>query len=495
MILTCDKRRYIAKVEFPLNGEKITLNLKKSYLIGKQTPVWILRESYGDSLIEETDPLTVGNAVQFYVDEDKNASIVAVTNKEDKIKIWGAYGRQLISPVYYSESYKRRRRSVDNENFTKINESEISITDFYKISQVSKFEITKNINSLLTKRREYFDKNSWKELDNSRKVRETPENSTVYPEILVIADYNIKFTTVSSPQFYNFLMYLIVFWNSVDLRFRALQDPRIRFHISGIVVAMSHESVPFLQSNFFLNRIESVGAIRSMGYWMSNRKKIFSMKSYDISIAMTNLPLGQLNMQYTDMAGVVNKIGGYCAVDWFPFTIPRAIIRDKLDFSGILGATHEIGHIFGAMHNGEDNNKKCPDYNGNIMDSTDTYACTKNIWSECSKRSISKFFKSDKADCFRNIERSKDAGDSIFLPISLLDQCNSRGFMYACKPTSTTCRALLCRDSGWEGFKTLWSCTNTGPAVEGSPCGKGICRNHLCIPSKHPLSGDFSLKL
>lgn len=54
----------------------------------------------------------------------------------------------------------------------------------------------------------------------------------------MICDQNLLNYRLSSPQFYNFLMYLIVFWNSVDLRFRELQNPRIRLHISGIVVAM-----------------------------------------------------------------------------------------------------------------------------------------------------------------------------------------------------------------------------------------------------------------
>lgn len=44
-------------------------------------------------------------------------------------------------------------------------------------------------------------------------------------------------------------------------------------------------------------------------------------------------------------AGVASAIGGYCAVDSLPSSLPRAIIRDNLDFSGILRATHEIGHM------------------------------------------------------------------------------------------------------------------------------------------------------
>lgn len=47
----------LTKVEFSLNNKNITLNLKKSYLIGTRTPVWVLKEGYLDSLIEETDPL------------------------------------------------------------------------------------------------------------------------------------------------------------------------------------------------------------------------------------------------------------------------------------------------------------------------------------------------------------------------------------------------------------------------------------------------------
>ncbi|KAK0164189.1 hypothetical protein PV328_002845 [Microctonus aethiopoides] len=490
----------LTKVEFPLNNKNITLNLKKSYLIGTRTPVWVLREGNPDSLIEEIDPLTIGNAVQYYVDEDENASLGVITNYENEISVWGTYDEYFISPGHYSRFYKRRRRSVDNKNSTNIHESEVSITDFHKISRISKFEISKSIKSLLNKRREYFDKNGWKESNKSRKVREASKNFTIYPEILVITDYNIKFTSVNSPQFYNFLMYLIVFWNSVDLRFRELQDPRIRLHISGIVVAMSHKSVPFFrsnlftpffESNFFMNRIKPNASIHSMGYWMSDHKKIFHMQLYDISIAMTNLPLcrNDTECRITSTLGAASAIGGYCAID----SLPRAIIRDNLDFSGILRATHEIGHILGASHDGTINNEKCLNYNDNIMNPFEENAYTKNIWSECSKRSISKFFKNNGTDCFRNIERSKDAGDNIILPVSLLDQCNSRGFMYACETTSTTCQALLCWNSGWEGLKTFWRCTNTGPAVEGSPCGKGICRNHLCIPTKHPLSGDFGL--
>lgn len=66
-----------------------------------------------------------------------------------------------------------------------------------------------------------------------RKKREAPY--TIYPEILVIVDYDGYRLHGGDNQ--QIKRYFVSFWNGVDLRYKLLKGPKIRISIAGIIIS------------------------------------------------------------------------------------------------------------------------------------------------------------------------------------------------------------------------------------------------------------------
>lgn len=68
---------------------------------------------------------------------------------------------------------------------------------------------------------------------HSRKKREAPY--TIYPEILVIVDYDGY--RLHGGDNLQVKRYFVSFWNGVDLRYKLLKGPKIRVSIAGIIIS------------------------------------------------------------------------------------------------------------------------------------------------------------------------------------------------------------------------------------------------------------------
>lgn len=67
----------------------------------------------------------------------------------------------------------------------------------------------------------------------SRNKREAPY--TIYPEILVIVDYDGY--RLHGGDNLQIKRYFVSFWNGVDLRYKLLKGPKIRISIAGIIIS------------------------------------------------------------------------------------------------------------------------------------------------------------------------------------------------------------------------------------------------------------------
>ena len=105
---------------------------------------------------------------------------------------------------------------------------------------------------------------------------------------------------------------MLAYWNSVDLRFRLLEAPKVRLNIAGIVIAtvsvlhwknlgllniielsrnLSQDPNVFsffTANNVTADKIHSESTIRSFSKYMYQVKTTFPFDSYDIAIAMTS---------------------------------------------------------------------------------------------------------------------------------------------------------------------------------------------------------------
>ena len=67
----------------------------------------------------------------------------------------------------------------------------------------------------------------------NRRKRNAPY--TIYPEILVIVDYDGY--RLHGGDNIEIKRYFISFWNGVDLRYKLLKNPKIRISIAGIIIS------------------------------------------------------------------------------------------------------------------------------------------------------------------------------------------------------------------------------------------------------------------
>lgn len=66
-----------------------------------------------------------------------------------------------------------------------------------------------------------------------RRRREAPY--TIYPEILVIVDYDGYRLHGGDNQ--QIKRYFVSFWNGVDMRYKLLKGPKVRISIAGIIIS------------------------------------------------------------------------------------------------------------------------------------------------------------------------------------------------------------------------------------------------------------------
>ena len=165
-----------------------------------------------------------------------------------------------------------------------------------------------------------------------------------------------------------------------------------------------------------------------------------------------------------------------------------AIVEDSGGYSGVLVAAHEIGHLLGAVHDGDSaprylrgpGAKSCPWSKGYIM--SDLRRTVRGqLWSDCSIKQIQYFLKTKTASCLLNQPRHQDypLPGPGFLPgrqLSLDAQCYADKGTRACYHDQRVCTQLFCYNKNYRG------CYAYHPAVEGSSCGTGkLCTGGRCV--------------
>nr|XP_061818785.1 A disintegrin and metalloproteinase with thrombospondin motifs 2-like [Nerophis lumbriciformis] len=152
-------------------------------------------------------------------------------------------------------------------------------------------------------------------------------------------------------------------------------------------------------------------------------------------------------------------------------------------FSSAFVAAHEIGHVLGMKHDGEEN--ECDDdvLLGSIMSPRVQASFYRYHWSRCSWSELHKHLPI--YDCLRDDPFSPDWPIPPLLPgfqYSMEQQC---GFDFGpgygtCNayPNLQPCQQLWCSDSN----NPFFCRSKKGPPLDGTPCGQGKhCYRGLCI--------------
>ena len=166
-----------------------------------------------------------------------------------------------------------------------------------------------------------------------------------------------------------------------------------------------------------------------------------------------------------------------------------ALVEDSGGYSGVVVTAHELGHLLGAVHDGDaapsylrgPGAKACPWSAGYIMSDL-RHTARGQAWSQCSAKQIRHFLATLTASCLYNAPASNSPGYSLPGPatlpgasISLDDQCGRDKGTRACYHDHRVCAQLFCYTPNYR------SCYAYRPAVEGSKCGHGkMCINGKC---------------
>ncbi|XP_974106.1 A disintegrin and metalloproteinase with thrombospondin motifs like isoform X1 [Tribolium castaneum] len=328
----------------------------------------------------------------------------------------------------------------------------------------------------------------------SRKKREAPY--TIYPEILVIVDYDGY--RLHGGDNLQIKRYFVSFWNGVDMRYKLLKGPKIRISIAGIIISRGRDATPYLERNRVgRDAIDSAAALTDMGKYLFRERRL---PVYDIAVAITKLDM--CRRSYPN--DVCNRgtagfayVGGACVVNKRLEKVNSvAIIEDTGGFSGIIVAAHEVGHLLGAVHDGSPppsylggpGAEKCQWTDGYIM--SDLRHTERGFrWSPCSVSSFHHFLNGDTATCLYNVPHEDDSLPRV-LPGKLLTldaQCRRDRGTSACFKDDRVCAQLFCFDAS-SGY-----CVAYRPAAEGSPCGDGqYCLNGRCVAEHENIIPDYT---
>ncbi|XP_034948287.1 venom metalloproteinase 3-like [Chelonus insularis] len=449
---------------------KLWLNPQEGTLASYQTRVWLLRNR--DQLIEQ--PNYMRQIIpRMYQDHASAATLYIDNLKQGAIQLYGAIGNnQYYVQPFPNGNYRRYPRSADN-NTEAFPDHQYHIV--YKVPDGRQY-LNKLLNPL---------QNLWNNQPNKYS-----QINTVYPEIMVVIDYPLFQKMNYSLDFA--VRYTLAFFNAVDLKYRSFDTPKYRLNVAGIIVAADPEALPYAQEVYYNTKPALLNAdvlLQQSEPWMGWLGQMIGHDSFDTAITLTSrtLCVNKPGGCFPGSIGYAN-VGLYCK----PFRAPNdpnrlwrrghGVVYDFADFEGIRTTAHELGHLFGVNHDGDNwKNQNCDANKGHIMTPSVKFTDNGSEWSYCSLTEFQEYLNNKEPTCLFN--QPKGTGDKIsrFLPGQMMD-ANQQCFHYvgtrAHVINESICRSLACVDPNRPGYYI-----QSFEAAEGTRCGpKSICLHSKCVP-------------
>ncbi|CAG5099735.1 Similar to Adamts16: A disintegrin and metalloproteinase with thrombospondin motifs 16 (Mus musculus) [Cotesia congregata] len=311
----------------------------------------------------------------------------------------------------------------------------------------------------------------------NRNKRSLPD--VIYPQVLAILDSTLY--QILNKDYKTAILYLLSFWNAVDLRYRTISNPKVRINVAGFIISVSEGGTPYLENNRRGDiELDADLALIDMSHYFYKETR-FPFETYDMAVALTNYDICNVEYGYCDPStlGYAFEMGACNRSSIDRNTEAVGIVEDNGGYGAILPAAHEVGHLAGVPHDGTEEASDCSGLDGYIMTPTVTFGHNSFHWSKCSKKLMDDFFAMSDASClFDQPRRSKQI--PLMLPgkIQTLDQqCQKVYGTKACFYDERVCTKLECQIPRGGG-----SCKSISSAAEGSKCGEGMfCIRGNCI--------------
>ncbi|XP_051172451.1 venom metalloproteinase antarease TserMP_A-like [Leptopilina boulardi] len=328
------------------------------------------------------------------------------------------------------------------------------------------------------------------ELDENLNIPEKSklgDPEIIYPEIMIFVD-DALFSRFNK-DVEKTVKYILAFWNGVDLRYRAFKTPEIFLNIARIILVEG--PLPFEKNTSpsnDRNKIFDTRILNSFGQYLYNEDRIGFKRDYDVAILMTGKDL--INENYGNFTTGISYVNGACNKSAEDYKIRAVgVIEDNGGFKGIRAGAHELAHLLGAPHDGDEGTSlggpgaiTClPDY-GFLM-SYERDNRNQFYFSSCTKQSITYYTSLARAECLRDNPARKMGTYKLnrILPgklMTLNEQCRKSGFYAPRYNDSSVCQDLWCLERPF-GKKSYQS---TQAAAEGSYCGNNMyCLDGSCV--------------
>uniref|UniRef100_G3MQN5 Peptidase M12B domain-containing protein n=1 Tax=Amblyomma maculatum TaxID=34609 RepID=G3MQN5_AMBMU len=307
-----------------------------------------------------------------------------------------------------------------------------------------------------------------------------------YPDVFVISDYehNKDFKTTRS-----FLTYIVVFFNSVKLRYQGVHYPRIIPRLVGIERA-ERDNEPYVTMHG--TQMIAEYTLESLKNYVEGRLDDF--RGVDAILMITGRKMISVSTGHirAGVAGLAMR-AGLCTRRRFAESIDTGRV-----YAGVVYAAHELAHLLGSSHDGagpvpgipgNQGAYNCPSSNGNIM-SYDYKDENQFTFSYCSQQQFRAFLSIVPERCIENKWEGASPKYSSKYPGDMMSRkkfCRKKsgfGNSEDCTKQSgeEECKITCCPGSDLYGSRIE---TAEYWLLDGAKCGKNkACYNGECSPKR-----------
>ncbi|KAL7294143.1 hypothetical protein TKK_0012169 [Trichogramma kaykai] len=384
---------------------KLNLTKNNEVLIGQKTPIYL---AYSDSkknlsISYQKFEFPLMSSLNVYSDLINNAALMTNNDRGNDTHFTGVINdRVMLRPLPKRidlDLLKNASFSIPRnlrENLYSCRTHHIAIKTKIRRGNSNRGAIRKSDESI--QKLQLIERKRRTKREDSENQHFT-DKDTVYPEILVVIDYETY--GMENFNINGTLFYMIALWNAVDLKFREIDRPTVQLNIAGIVIPQDPKANWYLSQSYVGNySILGSETLKIAGKYFSQLSEIPRTK-YDVVVLMTRRDIiSSDDNNNTSLATGIAAVGGACDVQ-----SNVALVQDTGGFSGIITAAHELAHTFGAEHDGipaeNPTEMFCSGNDGYIMSYNNTDSRSWH-WSNCSISSMRTFFNAGYSECLRN---------------------------------------------------------------------------------------------